>query len=129
MRGVKMKDKYGLHKDDLGYQVAFLGYQGNVCLSNAEIVKHLNGFNNTCDKLTEQIKSLTLDLGLSELATRSKLDLLNSCETALADRDVKIDKLTSENKMLREALESICRMNNYVDIDIAAREALEATKC
>lgn len=38
------------------------------------------------------------------------------------------DKLVEQNKMLREALESICRADNYVDIDIVAKEALEATK-
>jgi cell division protein FtsB len=39
-----------------------------------------------------------------------------------------IDKLTEQNKMLREALESICRMDNYVYADVVARKALEATK-
>jgi|GEM_PF-2165219 len=53
-----MSDKYGLHRDDFGVQVAFIGHQGNICLSNAEIVKHLNGHNNTCEKLTEQNKML-----------------------------------------------------------------------
>jgi hypothetical protein len=116
--------------------VSFNGYMGKAPMSVDATVSALNAMNLLCEgyesqitKLTEQFNSLALDFGLSELSVRSKIDLLRSCETALGDRDIKVDKLTEQNKILREALESICRMDNYVDIDIAAKEALEDTKC
>lgn len=61
MKDVDMSDKFIVYQpdgDDCGDFVAFNGAYGESILNESECVKMLNGFNNTCDKLTEQNKML-----------------------------------------------------------------------
>jgi uncharacterized protein YcgI (DUF1989 family) len=97
---IKMSDKFFIYQPEgegCGDFVAFNGAYGESILDEAECVKMLNGFNNTCAKQAEQIKMLRE--ALSNLASIS-----HENEEKLADRMYKDFKESDELLMAYKAL-------------------------
>jgi len=60
------------------------------------------------DKLNAKVKSLEMDLGLTQIALEGKVTLLQSCETALAERDDRLSEAQEALEEQRRVIESLC---------------------
>jgi len=80
-------------------------------------VANINLANEAADTIERQqmgIKSLTLALGLANISSDHHKVLLNSCETALYERDEEIESQQREIESLLEANSNLWRVQRYL---------------